>query len=352
MTVTKKIDVNAGKPYSVKIGKGLLDKTGEEAKALGLDGKALIISDDNVAALYIERVSASLKQAGFEVLSFVIPHGEASKSAENLIAILEFAAENALSRTDTFFALGGGVVGDLCGFAAAVYMRGTNFVQLPTTLLAAVDSSVGGKTAIDLTAGKNLAGAFYQPRLVLCDTDTFDTLPDNEFSNGMAEVIKYGMFCDGEFLDILAESNTDIESIIARCVQIKARVVEADEFDKGERMFLNFGHTVAHAVENLSSYTTPHGSAVAIGMAVITKAAIAMGKCENEVLEILTELLNRYNLPCECPYGVDEVYEVTLKDKKNAHGKITLVIPTGKGESVLQKCDYNELKEIITLGLK
>ena len=350
--MTKKIDVKAGKPYSVKIGKGLLDKAGEEAKALGLDGKALIISDDNVAALCIEKASAALEKSGFEVFSFVIPHGESSKSAENLLAILEFAAENAFSRTDTFFALGGGVVGDLCGFAAAVYMRGTNFVQLPTTLLAAVDSSVGGKTAIDLEAGKNLAGAFYQPKLVLCDTATFDTLPDEEFSNGMAEVIKYGMFCDGGFLDILTESNTDIEEIVARCVAIKARVVEADEFDKGERMFLNFGHTVAHAVENLSGYTTPHGSAVAIGMAVITKAAIALGKCESKTFDILVELLKKYRLPFECPYGIDEVYNVTLKDKKNAHGKITLVIPTGKGESVLQKCDYDELKEIITLGLK
>ncbi|MBQ2964393.1 MAG: 3-dehydroquinate synthase [Clostridia bacterium] len=350
--MTKKIDIKAGKPYRVKIGKGLLDKAGEEAKALGLDGKALIISDDNVAALYLEKVSSSLKEAGFEVFSFVIPHGESSKSAENLLAILEFAAENAFSRTDTFFALGGGVVGDLCGFAAAVYMRGTNFVQLPTTLLAAVDSSVGGKTAIDLEAGKNLAGAFYQPKLVLCDTATFDTLPDEEFSNGMAEVIKYGMFCDGGFLDILTESNTDIEEIVARCVAIKARVVEADEFDKGERMFLNFGHTVAHAVENLSGYTTPHGSAVAIGMAAITKAAIALGKCESKTFDILVELLKKYRLPFECPYGIDEVYNVTLKDKKNAHGKITLVIPAGKGESVLQKCDYDELKDIITLGLK
>ncbi|MBR3754697.1 MAG: 3-dehydroquinate synthase [Clostridia bacterium] len=350
--MTKKIDVKAGKPYSVKIGKGLLDKAGEEAKALGLDGKALIVSDDNVAALYLERVSASLKSAGFEVLSFVIPHGESSKSAENLLAILEFAAENAFSRTDTFFALGGGVVGDLCGFAAAVYMRGTNFVQLPTTLLAAVDSSVGGKTAIDLTAGKNLAGAFYQPKLVLCDTATFDTLPDEEFSNGMAEVIKYGMFCDGGFLDILTESNTDIESMVARCVAIKARVVEADEFDKGERMFLNFGHTIAHAVEALSGYTTPHGSAVAIGMAVITKACVNANECDNHALEVLISLLKKYNLPSECPYGVDEVYNVTLKDKKNAHGMITLVLPTAKGKSILKKCDYNELKEIITLGLK
>lgn len=349
----KKIEVKAGKPYSVKIGPGLLKTAGEEAKALGLDGKCLIISDDNVAALYMETVKFSFEEAGFEVLSFVIPHGEASKSAESLIAILNFAAENALSRTDTFVALGGGVVGDLCGFAAAIYMRGANFIQLPTSLLAAVDSSVGGKTAIDLDTGKNLVGTFYQPKLVLCDTNSFDTLPDCEFSNGMAEVIKYGMFCDGELLDILSGcDSTDIEDIVARCVAIKARVVEADEFDKGERMFLNFGHTIAHAVEALSGYETAHGSAVAIGMAVITKACIASGSCEAQALEALLPLLEKYNLPCECPYGTEDVYNVTLKDKKNAHGMITLVLPTAKGKSVLKKCDHAQLKEIITLGLK
>lgn len=349
----KKIEVKAGKPYTVKIGQGLIDTAGDEAKALGLDGKMLIISDDNVAALYIERVKDSLEKSGFAVFSFVIPHGENSKSAEDLIAILNFAAENAFSRTDTFVALGGGVVGDLCGFAAAIYMRGANFIQLPTSLLAAVDSSVGGKTAIDLDAGKNLVGAFYQPKIVLCDTDSFDTLPDEEFSNGMAEVIKYGMFCDSELLDILGYDNqADIEDIVARCVEIKARVVEADEFDTGERMFLNFGHTIAHAVEALSSYETPHGSAVAIGMAVITKACVNANECDNQALEVLIPLLKKYNLPSECPYGVEEVYNVTLKDKKNAHGKITLVLPTEKGKSILKKCDYTQLKEIITLGLK
>ncbi len=349
----KKIEVKAGKPYTVRIGQGLLSTTGDEAKSLGLDGKMLIISDDNVAALYIETVKESLNKAGFETLSFVIPHGESSKSAENLLAILNFAAENALSRTDTFVALGGGVVGDLCGFAASIYMRGSNFIQLPTSLLAAVDSSVGGKTAIDLDAGKNLVGAFYQPKAVLCDTDCFDTLPDEEFSNGMAEVIKYGMFCDAQLLDFLSgESDTDIEDIVARCIEIKARVVEADEFDKGERMFLNFGHTVAHAVEALSGYTTPHGSAVAIGMAVITKACIENGICETQALETLLPLLEKYNLPGFCPYSVEDVYNITLKDKKNAHGMITLVLPTAKGQSILKKCDYAQLKELITLGLK
>lgn len=345
------IAVNTGKPYKVHIGSGIIGTVGDEMKKLGIGGKTLIVSDDNVASLWIEPVKASLVASGFEVYDFVIPHGESSKNADNLIAILNFAAENSFSRSDTFVALGGGVVGDLCGFAAATYMRSIGFVQIPTSLLAAVDSSVGGKTAIDLDAGKNLAGAFHQPKLVICDIDCFDTLPDEEFANGMGEVIKYGMFCDSELLDMLG-NDIDIQATVARCVSIKARVVEADEFEKGERAFLNFGHTVAHAIEVLSGYSTPHGSAVAAGMVAITKACTAKGICEAEVLDILLSLLKKYNLPDRFDYSVDDIYSATLKDKKNANGSITLVLPTEKGKSILKKCDYSELKEIITLGMK
>ncbi len=345
------INVKTKKPYIVKIGQSLLASVGRELKSQGLDGKVLIVSDDNVAPLYLDAVKESLEENSFTVFSYIIAHGEESKNANNFIDILNFAAEKTLSRSDTFLALGGGVVGDLCGFAASAYMRGANFVQIPTTLLAAVDSSVGGKTAIDLDAGKNLAGAFYQPEAVICDTDTFKTLPKAEFNNGMSEVIKYGMFCDSELLDILANDNLDIEKQVARCVEIKAKVVANDEFDKGERAFLNFGHTIAHTVELLSGYKTPHGSAVAIGMAAITKAAIAFGICQEEALNALLPLLKKFNLPVNCPYSVDEVYNAALKDKKNAHGKITLVMPTAKGKSKLQKCGYEELHKIIELGL-
>ncbi len=344
------IPVNTGNPYKVHIGSGIIETAGSEMKALGLSGKALIVSDDNVAPLWFNTVKESLTASGFEVYDFVIPHGEESKNAVNLLSILNFAAENSFSRSDTFVALGGGVVGDICGFAAAVYMRGINFVQLPTSLLAAVDSSVGGKTAIDLDSGKNLAGAFHQPKLVICDTDCFETLPEEEFSNGMGEVIKYGMFCDSELLDTLA-GDFDIETIIARCASIKAKVVEADEFENGDRAFLNFGHTIAHAVELLSGYKTPHGSAVAAGMVAITKACVEKGICESEVLDILLSLLKKYNLPDRFDYSVEDIYNATLKDKKNSNGKITLVLPTAKGKSILQKCDYDELKEFITLGL-
>jgi 3-dehydroquinate synthase len=207
------IPVNTGNPYKVHIGSGIINTAGSEMKFLGLSGKVLIVSDDNVASLWLDPVKTNLTENGFEVYDFVIPHGEESKNAVNLLSILNFAAEHSFSRSDTFVALGGGVVGDLCGFAAAVYMRGISFVQIPTSLLAAVDSSVGGKTAIDLDAGKNLAGAFHQPKLVICDTNCFETLPDKEFANGMGEVIKYGMFCDSELLDILANV-FDINDII------------------------------------------------------------------------------------------------------------------------------------------
>ncbi len=343
--------VNTGRPYKVHIGNGIISTVGNEMKKLEIRGKTLIISDDNVASLWLDPVKTSLAESGFEIYDFVIPHGESSKNADNLIAILNFAAENSFSRSDTFVALGGGVVGDLCGFAAAIYMRGVSFVQIPTSLLAAVDSSVGGKTAIDLDAGKNLAGAFHQPKLVICDTDCFDTLPDEEFANGMGEVIKYGMFCDSELLDMLG-NDFDIQAIVARCVDIKARVVEADEFEKGERAFLNFGHTVAHAIELLSGYKIPHGSAVAAGMVAITKACTAKGICEAQALDILLSLLKKYNLPNRFDYSVDDIYNATLRDKKNANGMITLVLPTAKGKSILKKCDYSELKEIITLGMK
>lgn len=345
------IKVDTGKPYKVIIGSDLIRTSGTELKRLGLDGKVMIVSDDNVAPIYRDALAESLADEGFEVFDFIIPHGEASKNADNLLAILNSAAENSFSRSDTFAALGGGVVGDLCGFAASVYMRGINFVQFPTSLLAAVDSSVGGKTAIDLAAGKNLAGAFYQPGLVICDTDCFATLPEAEFNNGMGEVIKYGMFCERELLDRLADE-ADIQQIVARCVEIKARVVAADEFEKGERAFLNFGHTIAHAVEVLSGYTVPHGSAVAIGMAAITKASIAKGICEKEALDTLLTLLDKYSLPCSCEYSAKDVFSATLKDKKNSHGKITLVLPVSAGKSILKKCGYDELEQIITFGLK
>ncbi len=343
----KQIDVNAGKPYPVKIGRGLLPSCGAELKGIGLSGKVMIVTDDNVAPLYLKAVENSLKNSGFTAFSFTLPHGENSKNFDNLIKLLNFTAESGLTRSDTFIALGGGVVGDLCGFAAAVYMRGVHFVQCPTTLLAAVDSSVGGKTAVDLAAGKNLAGAFYQPDLVLCDLDTFATLPPEEYANGMAEVIKYGFIRDAQLLAVL-EQAFDEEAVVALCVQIKADVVANDEFDRGERMLLNFGHTVGHAIEAVSGYTVPHGQAVALGMAAVTRACVKNGLCPPETLSILLRLLTRYGLPNETGRVVNELFGWMGKDKKASGDSITFVLPRETGRCELKRLTRAEWTALLS----
>ena len=220
------VQVKASRAYEVKIGRGLLETLGHEAAGLVKGRSAAIVSDSNVAPLYLDRVKTSLEKAGFRTCAFVFPAGESSKNGETYLNLLEFLAENQITRSDTLVALGGGVVGDLTGFAAATFLRGVDFIQLPTTLLAAVDASVGGKTAIDLKNGKNLAGAFYQPRLVLCDLDTLDTLPDDIFADGCAEVIKYGMIGDESLLDLLGQKHfrDDPEEVVARCIASKRGV--------------------------------------------------------------------------------------------------------------------------------
>ena len=268
------IQVNASRSYEIHIGAGLLPEAGEKIRPFCPGGLCAVVTDDIVDGLYADRLEQSLASADLRVVKFVFSHGEQGKNAENYLSLLNFLAENGLTRADCVVALGGGVPGDLAGFAAATYLRGVGFVQIPTTLLAAVDSSVGGKTAIDLPAGKNLAGAFYQPDLVLCDTDTLATLPDKQFRAGCAEVIKYAMLFDAEMFSDLMVSGPAFrpESVIARCVEFKREIVTADEFDRGCRQLLNLGHTVGHAVEKLSGFTVLHGQAVAIGMSVIARA--------------------------------------------------------------------------------
>ena len=343
----KQIDVRAGKPYPVKIGRGLLRSCGAEMQGIDLYGKVMIVTDDNVAPLYLQTVSESLKNCGFAVCSHTLPHGENSKNFDELVKLLNFTAHCGLTRSDTLVALGGGVVGDLCGFAAAIYMRGVHFVQLPTTLLAAVDSSVGGKTAVDLAAGKNLAGAFYQPDLVLCDPETFATLPEEEYANGMAEVIKYGFIRDKELLDILQQP-FDEEEVIARCVQSKADIVANDEFDRGERMLLNFGHTVGHAIEAASDYAVPHGQAVAIGMVKITQACVKNGLCPQETLDVMVKLAERCGLPTESPYPMSELFGYMVKDKKSGGDAITFVLPRETGKCELKKLTQTEWTALLS----
>ena len=341
------VHVDASRSYDIHIGPGLLAEAGERIKPLCPGGVCAVVTDDIVDGLYAETLEKGLRRAGLRCVKFVFPNGESGKNAENYFNLLNFLAENRLTRADCVVALGGGVPGDLAGFAAATYLRGVAFVQLPTTLLAAVDSSVGGKTGIDLTAGKNLAGAFWQPGLVLCDTLTLATLPDVQFRAGCAEVIKYAMLFDAELFNDLMVSGPAFhrEAIIARCVCFKRDVVADDEFDNGCRQLLNFGHTVGHAVERLSDYSICHGLAVSIGMSVVTRAGAVRGLCSPDCARALDDILIRFGLPTACPYSAEELTQIMLTDKKRRGGTVTLVVPTDVGSCELVDVPVRDLQD-------
>jgi 3-dehydroquinate synthase len=348
----KTITVNTSKSYDIHIGSGLLDQAGSFIAGVVKGRTAAIVTDDQVDALYSARLTASLVTAGFSFVRYVIPHGEPSKNASNFIALLNFLASAKLTRDDAVIALGGGVVGDLAGFAASSYMRGIGFIQIPTTLLAAVDSSVGGKTAIDLDSGKNLAGAFYQPDLVLCDYALLDTLSEACYRDGLAEVIKYGVIADQELFDMLKPPvRLQIEQIIARCVTIKRDVVTIDEKERGPRKLLNFGHTIGHAIEACSNYTISHGTAVAIGMAVISRASSKMGLCDDAASNQIEAVIKSFGLQITTRFSAKELSAAALTDKKRSGGMITLVVPEQIGQCVLRETPVSELEYIIGLGL-
>ncbi len=353
-SVRVSLPARAPASYDIPIGRGLASRAGELCASLIKPCRALLLSDDTVADLYAERVETSLSAVGFSVVRHVIPHGESSKSAANLIALLEHMASEHLTRTDCLIALGGGVVGDLGGFASAVYLRGIRFVQIPTTLLAMVDASVGGKTAIDLEAGKNLAGAFHQPSLVICDPDLLSTLPPETFADGMAEVIKYAFISDRVLYDLLVAddgSASDICEIIRLCIEDKRVLVEADETDKGARQLLNLGHTVGHAVEACSRFEISHGSAVAIGMAIMARASESASIAAPGTTNALCALLAKYHLPSTCPFTAEDLYAAATSDKKRAGGSITLVVPYGIADARLCTVPMDALGSYIRRGL-
>jgi len=339
MKSMKTIKVEASKNYEVLIGGGILPLAGELTAKIKKPGKAIIVSDGNVFPLYGETAVKSYKNAGFEVKSFVFEHGEQSKSMETAVRLLEFMATEGLSRGDLAIALGGGVTGDLTGFAASVYLRGIDYVQIPTTFLAAIDSSVGGKTGVNLAAGKNLAGAFHQPAAVFCDVDTFATLPEEVFADGAAEAIKYGCIADEKLFETLL--NNDIKENIAdvaeTCVKIKRGLVEEDEFDGGARRLLNFGHTAGHAIEALSGYKISHGQAVAKGMYIMAK------RCGDDAAAQILRALEKYKLDANCPYPAEALAQKALSDKKRNGGEITIVLLNKIGEAYLKKIAVGEL---------
>lgn len=343
----KTVTVSASKSYDIKIGPGLLSSLGTEVLKLGKAKKVAIVSETNVYPLYGKQAEDSLKDAGFQVVAFVFPAGEESKCAATYLELLDFLAENKLTRTDLIVALGGGVVGDLAGFAAATYLRGIRFIQIPTTLLAAVDSSVGGKTAIDLPAGKNLVGAFWQPSLVLCDTDTLASLPREVFLDGCAEVIKYGILYDEGFFSYLESTGPefDREAVIARCVEMKRDVVMEDEFDTGSRMKLNLGHTIGHGVEASSNFTLSHGKSVAIGMAIVSRAS----HCSDN--DRIIGILKQFGLPTTTSTGSETLLNYALSDKKRSGGTVNLIIPKNIGNCQIVPTPAEEILSFIEEGL-
>ena len=347
------IKVSTSREYTVNIGKGFLPTVGEKIKEIKRLCRVVLISDDTVFPLYGETVKNSLTESGYSVCEFVVPQGEESKSFENYHRILEFCVENSITRTDLFVALGGGVVGDLTGFVASTYLRGVDLVQIPTTVLSMVDSSVGGKTAINLNAGKNLCGAFYQPIAVFADCNTLDTLPNEYFNDGCAEIIKFGMVSDKDFLAFLEENDIkeNLQYVIKRCVELKRDIVCRDEFEKGERKLLNFGHTIGHAVEKCSNYSISHGNAVAIGMAIATKGAYEGGMCEEDLSYVLLPLLKKNNLPVSCDFSADDLCMAALSDKKRSLDTMSLIVPEELGLCKIMKLPVEDLKNFIEKGM-
>lgn len=345
--MTDRISIRVPSPYAVTVGRGLLSRCGEWLAAIHPPCTLMLCSDDRVAGLYADRAQASFEAAGFSVRRFTFPHGEAHKNAGTLTALLEYTAECALTRSDLAVALGGGVTGDMTGLAAALYLRGIGYAQIPTSLLAMVDSSVGGKTAVDLSRGKNLIGAFKQPIGVLCDCDLLATLPREELENGLAEAIKTALLGDDRLFAALEKGTeaADWPALVSRCVEIKGEIVAADERDEGPRQLLNLGHTVGHAVELLSGYAVPHGRAVAMGTAVITRAAAP------ELAPRVEAALTANGLPVRCPYSAGELAEAALRDKKRRGDRITLAIPAAVGDCRLVTVGVEELAPLIERGL-
>ncbi|MGN0733269.1 MAG: 3-dehydroquinate synthase [Emergencia sp.] len=323
---------------------------GEAARKTVSGDTIVVVTDENVKPLYLERYMQDLQSVGFDVYSFTIAPGEESKSGEVYLELLNYLAEIPLTRADALVALGGGVVGDLTGFAAATYLRGIKVIQVPTTVLAVVDSSIGGKTAINLPAGKNLAGAFHQPALIWRDVTMLESLPADTYLNGMAEVIKYGVLADADLWSLLlnyANVQNNMPEIIDRCVSIKNRIVAEDEFDNGTRQLLNFGHTIGHAIERASDFAVSHGFAVAKGMAAIADISARQGWCSRECAQEIRQLLENYGFDLSIDYSMDELYSIMLSDKKRKGGVIDLVVPERIGKCRLERVTTEQLKEIL-----
>ena len=348
----KKLTVNVGKIYEILIEKGIMDNCGSYIKKVSAAKKVCVITDSNVAPLYLDKVVKSLEDVGYEVCSFVFKAGESSKTTATVVEMVEFLAENALTRKDLVVALGGGVCGDMAGFAAAIYLRGIDFVQIPTTLLSQVDSSVGGKTGVDLPQGKNLCGAFHQPVLVLIDPFALNTLSDDFFSDGMGEVIKAGCIKSASLFEKIETEDVkeNIEDIIYACVDIKRGVVERDEKEQGERALLNFGHTIGHGIEKLHNFSgISHGEAVGIGMAMISKIGENAGLTENGTSARIKAVLEKFNMKTADDNAVEDIIAAMQSDKKRTSSGINFVMLKKIGDSFIYPVENEKINELFGL---
>lgn len=337
--------------YKIIIERGCIENTGAYARELFPGGgKAVVAGDSNVLPLYGQKVAGALREAGFSVYTCQFPAGEESKRLSTIESMYACFAENGLTRSDFVVALGGGVTGDMAGFAAATYLRGIKVIQIPTSLLAQIDSSVGGKTGVDLPQGKNLVGAFHQPSLVLIDPDTLSTLPGSFFSDGMGEAVKYGCIKSRGLFDTIKDTDIrdNIEKMIYNCVDIKRDAVEKDEFDNGERMLLNFGHTFGHALEKLYGYKKlTHGAAVGIGMVMMAKCGEAAGLTEPGTANAISCVLKKYSLPVWDDMDIEKIAGAVALDKKSRGGEINLIMLKKIGESFIYKVSHTKLLQMM-----
>lgn len=348
----KKLTVNVARPYEIQIEGGLLQSAGALIRPLHEAKRILIVTDTNVSPLYEDRLRASLEGVGFQVFAHVFTAGEQEKRPATVLKMVEHMAELGFTRKDLVVALGGGVVGDMAGFAASIYLRGIDFVQIPTTLLSQVDSSVGGKTGVDLPQGKNLCGTFHQPIFVLIDPLVLSTLPHRFYNDGMAEVIKYGCIQSASLFNRLQKQSGAhfIEKIIFESVDIKRRLVEADEKEQGERMLLNFGHTIGHAIEKCHNFEgVSHGEAVGIGMLMMTNISEELGLTTIGEAAKIQQLLLQYQLPIADASSVQSILYAINMDKKRCNDGINLVMLHKIGKAFIHTISNDQMEGLFRI---
>lgn len=350
------ININTEKQYNIEIKKHLLDEVGVKLLSFKRLSKVCIITDINVHKLYTKQLTDNLANTGFEVHKIVFDSGESTKSFEHLQQIVNYLADEGFTKSDLLIALGGGVIGDITGFAASIYQRGMDYIQIPTTLLSAVDSSVGGKTAIDLHAGKNLVGTFWQPTAVYFDTATLETLPKKELQNGLSEIIKAGVILDKSILEILdnnkpANLGMVLEELIIKSIEVKKKIIEIDERESGIRQVLNLGHTIGHAIEKCSNFNISHGQAVAIGLFAMTRIGESKGWSNEHMSDFLAKIYEKYQFDLSCPFTYKQLAKAAYADKKR-HGEIiTLAIPKVLGQCTLKDIHYSHIEDLFKIGI-